>query len=190
MKKFITFLLVLLLVSCKTPDARKPVSKSTSTFIKESIRKNKKLIARQEKRIQEIIKEDTAHNYITSNHGFWYYYDQQNNSLSQTPQFGDKVVFNYNLLHLDGTPIYTTEEIGSRTYVIDKEDLFTGLRQGLKLMKEGETVTFLFPSHIAFGYYGDTKRIGVNVPIKSTVTLNAIQSSSETENDTINQIQP
>ena len=41
-------------------------------------------------------------------------------------------------------------------------------------MKAGETVTFLFPSQKAFGYYGDSNRIGTSVPLKCTVTINTI----------------
>ena len=43
-----------------------------------------------------------------------------------------------------------------------------------ELMKEGETVTFIFPSHKAFGYYGDKGKIGTNIPIITEVTLHKI----------------
>jgi FKBP-type peptidyl-prolyl cis-trans isomerase len=46
-----------------------------------------------------------------------------------------------------------------------------GLREGLKLMKEGESITFIFPSQKAYGYYGDQKNIGSNVPLVCDVTL-------------------
>ena len=57
---------------------------------------------------------------------------------------------------------------------MDQEELFSGLREGLKLMKAGETITFLFPSYNAYGYYGDENRIGANIPIKCEVTVNTI----------------
>jgi FKBP-type peptidyl-prolyl cis-trans isomerase len=57
---------------------------------------------------------------------------------------------------------------------MDKQELFSGLREGLKLMKSGETVTFMFPSQKAFGYYGDEDRIGINVPLKCEVSVNSI----------------
>ena len=61
-----------------------------------------------------------------------------------------------------------------QNYAMDQQELFTGLREGLKLMKAGETVTFLFPSQKAFGYYGDNNKIGTNVPLKCEVTINSI----------------
>ncbi|HAT65772.1 MAG TPA: gliding motility-associated peptidyl-prolyl isomerase GldI, partial [Flavobacteriaceae bacterium] len=41
----------------------------------------------------------------------------------------------------------------------------------------GETVTFLFPSHKAYGYYGIENKLGTNVPVQSTVTLKSINST-------------
>ncbi|HET8837767.1 MAG TPA: gliding motility-associated peptidyl-prolyl isomerase GldI [Flavobacteriaceae bacterium] len=186
MKEFLRILmLVLLFAACKSPEPRRPVSQSSGSFIDRSIKHNKKLIAFEENLIKEIIAEDTVHNYLTSQNGFWYYYNKKIDSVAPTPDFGDQVVFEYNILQLDGTPIYSSEEIPTRTYMMDKEDLITGLRQGLKLMKAGETVTFLFPSYNAFGYYGDTNKIGSNVPIKSTVTLKSIKENSEIPLDTL-----
>ena len=38
-------------------------------------------------------------------------------------------------------------------------------------MKEGESITFLFPSQKAYGYYGDEEKIGSNVPLVCDVSL-------------------
>ena len=57
---------------------------------------------------------------------------------------------------------------------MDQEILFTGLREGLKLMKPSEIITFIFPSQIAYGYYGDDNKIGTNIPIVCEVTLNTL----------------
>jgi len=46
-----------------------------------------------------------------------------------------------------------------------------GLRDGIKLLHKNEKVTFLFPSHIAYGYHGDNKKIGTNESLMCTVTL-------------------
>ena len=57
-----------------------------------------------------------------------------------------------------------------------------GLRDGIKLMKKGETITFLFPSHMAYGYHGDDKKIGTNEPLICTVTLNDIKLDPKPKN--------
>ena len=41
-----------------------------------------------------------------------------------------------------------------------------------------EKVTFLFPSHIAYGYHGDNKKIGTNQPLVCTVSLHNFVSET------------
>ena len=182
-KSLLSLLAILMLFSCKSPEARRPVTQKSGSYINQSIERNRKIVAAQEEMIQEIIEEDSTRQYISSPNGFWYYYNKKDTVSTETPQFGDVVEFKYSLKELDGTPIYSEEELPLRTYTMDKEKLFSGLREGLKLMKEGETVTFLFPSHKAFGYYGDTKRIGSDVPLISTVTLYNILEENNNQNN-------
>lgn len=171
-----------LIWSCKTSEARRPVSISSGSFIQESINRNKKLAAKEEEQIKKIIAKDTEHTYLTSQNGFWYYYQQKDTVATQQPVFGDVVTFNYNIKDLNKNTIYSKKEIDTVSYAIDKEELFLGLREGLKLMKEGETITFLFPSYQAYGYYGDDDKIGTNIPLVSTVTLHKITKQSIKEN--------
>ncbi|MHA7058028.1 gliding motility-associated peptidyl-prolyl isomerase GldI [Aquimarina sp. M1] len=173
---------IILIFSCKAPEARKPVSISSGSFINESIARNKELSAREEARIQQIIKRDTLNTYIASDGGFWYYYEKKDTVATTTAKFGDVVNFNYNIKKLNGDIIYNEKELDTVNYAIDQEDLFFGLREGLKLMKEGEIITFLFPSYQAYGYYGDDHKIGTNIPLMSRVTLNKITKQSTKEN--------
>ncbi|WP_029034790.1 gliding motility-associated peptidyl-prolyl isomerase GldI [Salinimicrobium terrae] len=184
--KFLMLLTGLLMFSCKSPEARRPVTQKSGSYINEAVERNRKIVAEEEARIQTIIETDSTREYLSSPNGFWYYYNTKDTTSTKTPEFGDVVEFDYNLTTLDGRSIYSDEEIKPRTYAIDREQLFSGLRQGLKLMKEGETVTFLFPSHKAFGYYGDKNRIGSDVPVISTVTLIDISEESETNQENNN----
>lgn len=180
MKYLIPIVIVGFLFSCQSPKPREPVVKQSGHFIEESASRNKKLLQKEEKQIKAIISKDTAHHYKNSSQGFWYRYDKRNKEDTLTPTKGDLVTFNYDISTLDGKPIYSTSEIGKRQYKVDKENVFTGLRQGLKLMKEGETLTFYFPSYKAFGYYGDNDKIGRNQAIKSTITLRSIKIREDT----------
>lgn len=165
----------LLFSSCKTsPEPRKPVSTKSDSFIQQSIKRNKAIVKKEEELIKKIIDADTTRQYFSSSNGFWYAYDVSNSKDSITPDTGDEVEFNYNILSLKNDTIYSRAELGERALIIDKENIFSGLRQGLKLMKANETVIFYFPSHKVYGYYGDQQKIGRNVPIKSIVTLNKI----------------
>ncbi len=176
------FSCILLFSSCKPSEARRPVQIKSGSFIDESINRNKELAAKEEAQIQKIITRDTINEYLTSETGFWYYYTKKDTVSYRTPKFGDQVSFNYNVKDLNGNIIYTRKELDTVIYRIDKEELFLGLREGLKLMKEGEMVTFLFPSYQAYGYYGDDYKIGTNIPLITEVTLNNIIHESKTEN--------
>lgn len=165
----------LLLAACKSPEARRPISSKSGSFIDASVARNIKLNEKEQSYIKKIMKENPDEDYIASENGFWYYYNikQQADSLI-SPDFGDIVNFNYDIKTLNGQVIYTKDDIKTQNYVMDKQELFSGLREGLKLMKAGETVTFMFPSQKAYGYYGDENRIGTNVPLICEVSVNSI----------------
>ncbi len=176
MTKLLTLVAILLImVSCKTPEARRPISVKTGSFIDASVERNKQLNASEKSAIQKLIALETNNNYIASENGFWYYYNNKVEIDSfKTPNFGDIIDYNYNVKALNGSLIYTKEDIKHQRYAMDQEELFTGLREGLKLMKTGEIVTFIFPSQKAYGYYGDENRIGSNTPLICEVTVHAI----------------
>ncbi|WP_296312623.1 gliding motility-associated peptidyl-prolyl isomerase GldI [Winogradskyella sp. UBA3174] len=167
----IIFSLALLCFSCKSPEARLPESVQSGSFLKKSAERNKKLNELERTQIEDIIKNNPDKNYIASESGFWYYYNNKVVTDTFQPQFGNLVDFDYNVSTVESVEIYPKQ---NRTYIMDKEELFTGLREGLKLLKPTETATFIFPSQKAFGYYGDDNKIGTNVPLICEVTLNTI----------------
>jgi gliding motility-associated peptidyl-prolyl isomerase len=177
-KQFIYILFLLVLVAaCKSPEARRPVDVKSGSSVKASVERNKELYTAEEKVLKAMIQKDTLNNYLNSEYGFWYYYVNENPEETETPEFGDLLEFEYDIKDIYGNTIYSKKELGKNTYRMDKEEIITGLREGLKLMREGETITFVFPSYKAYGYYGDMERIGANMPIVSTVTLHNIEEN-------------
>ena len=179
MNKLLTICLIsVFLIGCKTPEARKPISVKTGSFIDDSVDRNKKLNAQEQSKIEKVIKSYPEHDFIASESGFWYFYNTKSKIDSLlTPSFGDVIDYNYNVKNLNGKVIYSKDELKTQTYAMDQQELFTGLREGLKLMKPGETVTFLFPSQKAYGYYGDQNKIGSNTPLICEVTVLSITSN-------------
>ncbi|MBK0369167.1 gliding motility-associated peptidyl-prolyl isomerase GldI [Flavobacterium agrisoli] len=169
---FLVLLVSFLSGSCqKEEGARKPISRASGSFMKQSVERNKKLVATEEDQIKAIIKKNPKIDYIASKKGYWYYYDIQNTTDTLTPKKGDVAFFTYEIKNLKGEIIYSELELRPQTYYVDKEEIMMGLRDGIKLMHKKEKINFLFPSHIAYGYHGDNKKIGVNQPIICTVTL-------------------
>lgn len=162
--------------SCSQQQARKPVSQASGTFMKESMARNKVLVKGEEGRIDSIIKSNPQVKYIASSKGYWYFYTERNQKDTLRPKKGDVAYFDYEIKDLDGSVIYSEVELRPQEYHVDKENILMGLRDGIKLMRKGESVTFLFPSHMAYGYRGDTKRVKPNQPIVCEVTLNDIKA--------------
>lgn len=170
------FLLIgLSIISCSKPEPRKPVVRKTSSFIMESVERNKVLNKLEETLIKQKMESDSSHFYISSAFGFWYFYQRKDTLNAISPVKGDEVVFSYEIKDLRDSIIYSKEELGDKNYLVDQEDLISGLQDGIKLMKEGETVTFLFPSYKAYGYAGYEK-INSNQPLIYTVNLKKIIS--------------
>ena len=176
------FLIFICSCSQRQDEARRPISHASGTFIKKSIERNKKLVANEEKIIDSIIKNDTLKEYIASNKGYWYKYETKVDEATAFPKRGDITYFDYEIKDIENTIIYTKFETKPQVYYVDKQDMITGLRDGIKLMKKGEIVSFLFPSHMAYGYHGDDKKIGINQPIICTVTLKDIQPDTQAQN--------
>jgi gliding motility-associated peptidyl-prolyl isomerase len=177
-----TFLVLICSCSQRQEEARRPISHASGTFIKKSIERNKKLIATEEKIIDSIIKNDTLKEYTASKKGYWYKYETKIETVSDFPKRGDIAYFDYEVKDIENTIIYTKTETKPQVYYVDKQNILTGLRDGIKLMKKGETISFLFPSHMAYGYHGDDQKIGINQPIICTVTLKDIQPDPQAEN--------
>lgn len=168
----ILFFATVLFSGCKQhQEARKPISQSSGSFMKQSIARNKRMIAGEEEQIQAIIKSDPSKKYIASKKGYWYYYETRNLTDSLTPKKGDIVLFDYEIKDLNGNIIYSQEELEPQIYKVDKQEIMMGLRDGIKLMRKKEKVQFLFTSHMGFGYHGDNNKIGTNQPLFCTVTL-------------------
>jgi len=166
-----------LFISCSKPEPRKPIIRKTSSFMHESIERNKVLNKLEDDMILLKIKRDSLHNYVNSEHGFWFYYKEKDTLNNKYPVKGDEVSFTYEIKDLKDAVIYTKEDLGIKNYLIDKEELITGLQEGIKLMKKGEIVIFIFPSYKAFGYTG-SDRIKPNMPLIYTVELNEIKTKN------------
>lgn len=173
MKNSCLLLSLVFFISCAKIQPRRPINPKPSTTIFESntAQELKKLNQIEEQKILDLIKNDSTKTYIQSSNGFWYTYENKISENLPTPNSGDEVEFSYDIKDLEDINIYSKDELGVKNYIVDKEDFITGLQKGIKLMKVGETITFVIPSYSAFGITGDGNKIGINQSIKSTVTL-------------------
>jgi len=182
------FLLFLSIVACKEPQPRKAVTvrSGTSMHSSSSIDRTKKILQLENDAITSYINNDSTNTYLNSNKGFKYCYIKKDSVNTYKPHYGDGLLYTYSVTDIRNIQIYTTAEIGDKSYYIDQESkIIEGFRQGLKLIKVGEKIKFIFPSQLAYGYRGDGKKINANLPIICTVTLKELVTK-ESLNRTLN----
>lgn len=179
-RNIIVLLLIVAFTSCEKPQVRIPVvHHSTVSSFDESVQLTKKVLALEEQIFKKIIKKDSLNKYYSSPFGFWYYYNHKINKDIKKPVSGNEVVINYEIKDLNNQVILSEQELGSknqpnkedRLLKIDGEDFLLGLHHGIKLMKEGEIVTFLIPSNLAFGATGLQDKIAPNQALIVKVKL-------------------
>lgn len=175
MKSNILFLIgILVLASCSNPKARRPITSKTHVSLASTAKDLKKINAIEDEKILKYIQLDSTKTYINSQSGFWYTVLNKSNK-TRFPKFGDEVAYTLKISDLSNQVIYAASELGDQAYLVDKQELITGLQLGIKLMNEGDEIQFLIPAYNAYGIIGDEKKIGTNQSIIATVKLNTIK---------------
>jgi len=103
--------------SCKSPEARRPISQKSGELIQKSIERNKELKKKEEAYILNLIKKDSLNTYLESGNGFWYTYLKKDNVTDIKATTGDIVNFDYNIKSLAGDTIYSKKELTNQTYI-------------------------------------------------------------------------
>ena len=180
-----SLLLLLIVSSCRQIEARRPITNSSSSTTKISVKNNRRLYAAEEKAIEAMIAKE-GRDYERATFGFYYAYITKIDSASAMPRFGDEVTFAYDVVSLKGDTIYYEDELSPLTKSMEQEyGIFRGMRATLKMMKVGEELMVYYPSYMGYGYYGDEDRIGTNIPFKSTVKLLGINMRNKVVDSTL-----
>jgi FKBP-type peptidyl-prolyl cis-trans isomerase FkpA len=78
---------------------------------------------------------------------------------------GMSIRLNYTVFLLNGTKCYSSEEEGTKQFVVEQEQIESGIHLGLQYLKKGDKALLLIPSHLAHGLLGDFKKIPPQMPI-------------------------
>jgi FKBP-type peptidyl-prolyl cis-trans isomerase len=78
---------------------------------------------------------------------------------------GKIAVVKYEVSLIDGTVCYSTKEKGAEEFIIGKDNVESGLHEGITYMKVGDKAKIIIPSYLAHGLAGDFKKI----PVRSTI---------------------
>lgn len=72
---------------------------------------------------------------------------------------GDAVIITYRLKSIEGEELYASPEGKYQEFVVDYDNVESGLHEGIKKMKVGEKAIFILPAHLAHGITGDQAAI-------------------------------
>lgn len=93
---------------------------------------------------------------------------EQTNPLAKNGQYA---TINFDVTLMNGKECYASEEGKPETFLIGRDNVESGLHEGILLMRVGDKARFIMPSHLAYGLVGDMDKIPGNSPIVYNVEL-------------------
>jgi len=163
------FFLILILVFAACRETIKPTPPITEAQLQEPlIRVNKRLMQKESAEINSYI----VRNKLTmkqSGTGLRYFINEEGSGSYAGS--GMHATVKYTVALLDGTPCYSSDSTGPRTFTVDQDQIESGLHEGIKLMRKGDKAKFILPSHLAFGLVGDDDKIPGRSAVVYTIEL-------------------
>jgi FKBP-type peptidyl-prolyl cis-trans isomerase FkpA len=123
---------------------------------KKIVEANKMYIKRESDEIDQYIKL-RGWEMITTGTGLRYMIIQKGKGKPSLPD--TEATIKYAVSLLDGTPCYSSDKLGVRTFLVEKDNIESGLHEGIQYLHEGDKALFILPSHIAHGLLGDEDKI-------------------------------
>jgi len=181
MKKLFLIPVLILMTACREPlQPRFPVHRTYRKDYRASVYFNKKLFLAEQRIFDSIVRARPELNWQHTATGMRYYFIRRNDSAAYLPKEGDLVKLTYGLYYVEGDTIYPPEQIGIKTYRVDKEEYFAGLREAVKHMKAGEEAVFYVPSYLGYGLLGDGDQVPGNTPLKLYLKIYNITPKNDT----------
>ena len=81
---------------------------------------------------------------------------------------GQLATVDYVVTLINGDTVYSTQEGGPQSFVIEMDNVESGLHEGIQYMREGDKAILILPSYLAHGLLGDRNKI----PPRSTIFYN------------------
>jgi len=94
---------------------------------------------------------------------------------NDTAKVGDLVTVDFEIILLDGSLCYSSQENGPESFIVEKADVESGLHEALQLMCTGDKSKFILPSRLAHGLIGDEEKIPPLAPVIYDIHLIKIE---------------
>jgi len=134
------------------------------------IKINKNTVRNEEQEIDDYIKRHQNLDMKKTGSGLRYMIYKQGNSKKNVEN-NSKVKLNYTVGFLNGHSCYSSAIDGPMIFQIGKNEVETGLEEGVIMLKEGDKAIFIIPYMLAFGLLGDGDRIPAGTTLVYNVEL-------------------
>jgi FKBP-type peptidyl-prolyl cis-trans isomerase len=159
---FIAFYFIcVIMISC---GRQEPYHKKTDPGkVEESLLKaNKNLVKTENQQIEDFI---ARYGWKMTETGTGLRYLIYKEGSGQKVEKGNSVTLKYTVSLLNGDVCYSSDELGTKTFISRQGGVEPGLEEGILFLKKGDRAKFILPSHLAFGLVGD----GNKIPAKATL---------------------
>ena len=149
------FLVFCSICSCSGSQNRQQ-NRGSNVPLETLIQRNKKIVSDEQKKIEKFIKDKNL-TMIRTETGLWY--KILNEGTGEKIEKGRIVTLNYSIKLLDESLMYSSDDSGSKEFLVGQGGVETGLEEGILMLKNGSKALFIMPSHLAYGLIGDDDKI-------------------------------
>jgi FKBP-type peptidyl-prolyl cis-trans isomerase FkpA len=152
---FIFFAFAIFLIRCErsNPDQ---AAQNPANYKEPLIKANQETLKLENQQIDDFIRRHKWSMETTST-GIRFMYLKHGIGPETEP--GRTVKLSYALTLLNGDTVYTAFKDGPLVFIVGKGQVITGLEEAILLMRVGDHVKIIIPSHLAYGLIGDQKKI-------------------------------
>lgn len=93
------------------------------------------------------------------------HYVYEHSAKGDSIKDGSEITMGFKVFLLDGTEVYSSNQLGKKTFIVGYENIESGIHKGVQYLKRGDKALLLIPSHLAHGLLGDSKKIPPQMPI-------------------------
>jgi len=152
-------------VSLEKPISQKELKKKIAEA-------NKIYVKRESDEIDQYVKFH-GWNVITTGTGLRYMVLKNGKGKTVLP--GMEATIKYKLKLLDGTLCYSSDSLGTKTFLVEQDNVESGLHEGIQKLREGDVALFILPSHIAHGLLGDESKIPSHTSVVYEIELLSVR---------------
>lgn len=162
------------LIGCNGCSDNKGASSTTdyNQVQQDLIDESKKQHQKEVKAIQKFIKEKGWPMQETKTGLQYWIYEPGNGEQGALNKIA---TISYTITLLDGTECYKASDNNPKQFKIGQDNVESGLHEAVQLMHVGDRARFILPSHLAFGFTGDSGKIPQNASVVYDVHLLMIQ---------------